>query len=235
MIRTPHVHLLAAVFVCAIAAAPAIQAQGTLADYQRAQGLQAKARGLVVNSPGAMTWVGDSATFWYPKSVKGGTEFEMVDAASATKAPAFDHDRLATAISSVTGHGYTGLTLPFAPSQGGRGGGGRGAAATSAPLTFSEDRRSIQFGVAGSMYKCTLDDYKCSKGGAITAPAGRGGAGPEDESLSPEGPGGDPVDGLEYQPPPQQGSGAAGFGRGQAGCAPRPQSRNQARGARGNV
>ena len=34
--------------------------QGALADYQRGQQLQAKANGLVVNSPGAANWIGDS-------------------------------------------------------------------------------------------------------------------------------------------------------------------------------
>src|SRR5437868_15437162 len=66
-------------------------AQGTLTDYQRGQGLQTKARGLVVNLPATPTWIGDSGHLWYSKSVKGGTEFVLVDAASGTKKPAFDH------------------------------------------------------------------------------------------------------------------------------------------------
>ena len=41
----------------ALSAAPALVGQGTLADYQRAQELQAKARDLVVNSPGATSWI----------------------------------------------------------------------------------------------------------------------------------------------------------------------------------
>ena len=98
-------------------------AQGTLADYQRGQELQTRARGLVVNAPGAPTWIGDSDHFWYSRSVKGGTEFVMVDASTATRKPAFDHDRLANAISVASGGKYTGLTLPFAPVPGGRGGG----------------------------------------------------------------------------------------------------------------
>src|SRR5580693_8883085 len=111
-------------------------AQGTLADYERAQSLTAKARGLVVNQPGAPNWIGESDHFWYSKTVKGGTEFVLVDASSATKKPAFDHDRLANAIDTASGGHYTGLTLPFAPAAGGRGGGagGRGAAA-GAPQT----------------------------------------------------------------------------------------------------
>jgi hypothetical protein len=53
-----------------LAAVSGLQAQGTLADYQRAQGLQAKARGLVVNAPGPVTWIAETDRFWYPRSVK---------------------------------------------------------------------------------------------------------------------------------------------------------------------
>jgi hypothetical protein len=38
-------------------------AQGTLEDYKRAQGLQAKARDLVVNLPGTPNWIAGSNRF----------------------------------------------------------------------------------------------------------------------------------------------------------------------------
>src|SRR5689334_18694516 len=88
--------------------ATSLLGQGTLADYERGQALQAKARGLVVNTPGNMTWIGDSDHLWYPRSVKGGTEFMLVDAGAGTKKLAFDHAKLAAAISSATGKNYTG-------------------------------------------------------------------------------------------------------------------------------
>jgi len=220
-------------FTAAVLCAPGLWGQGTLADYERAQGLQAKAPGLVVNTPGTIAWIGNSDHFWYPLAVKGGTEFMLVDAAAGSKKPAFDHDKLAEAISTATGHRYTALALPFAPPAGGRrgGGGGRGAAPTSAPLTFLDGERSIEFGAGGSLYKCSLTEYKCTKEGAISSTGlGRGarGGSPEDEAMAnPEGPGGDPLDGLEYQPPASQQDDGAGLGagRGQRGCAPRPQNR----------
>src|SRR4029077_10021754 len=103
-------------------------AQGTLEDYRRAQGLQTKARGLVVNLPGTPNWIAGSNHLWYSRAVAGGTEFMLVDAVAATKKPAFDHDRLAAAINSATGGKYTGLQLPFAPAPAGRGGAGGGRA-----------------------------------------------------------------------------------------------------------
>jgi len=217
-------------------------AQGTLADYQRGQGLQAKARGLVVDVPGAMTWIGESDRFWYPRSVKGGTEFILVDAASGSKKLAFDHDKLAEAISAASGGKYTGLTLPFAPQQGGRGGAataGRGAGPAPGGLTFLDHETAIQFGAAGFLWKCTLTDYTCTKGDALPQPAagGRGNAPePDDLLAAPEMVGGDPVDGLEWTPPaPQQGAGTgSGAGRGPSGCASGPAATGQGgRGGRG--
>src|ERR1700678_599069 len=200
-----------------------IWAQGTLADYQRGEGLRGRSQGLVVNLPSAPPWIGGAEHFWYSKTVKGGTEFILVNADSGTKKPAFDHQRLAVAISSVTGHIYSALTLPFAPAMGGRGGGGRGGggSAMTAPLTFTSGESAIEFGTDGSIYKCSLADYTCAKAGAIPQDVGGGrgarGGLPGDQSLldgdgdspaDPEMDGGDPVDGLEYESPSPQQDGA---------------------------
>ena len=218
---------------------PAAFAQGKLADYERGQELRAKARGLVVNMPGTAVWIGESDHFWYSRAVKGGTEFVLVDAVAGSKKLAFDHAKLATAINAASGGKYTALTLPFAAAQGGRGAAaGRGAgAATTSGLTFLDNETAIQFGTGGSLYNCTLTDYSCTKGGAIPAAvAGRRGApAPEDpEADYPTEVGGDPVDGLEYQPFPQAGGGGGGaFGRGSRGCAAAPQAQGAAQGGRG--
>ncbi len=221
-------------------------AQGTLADYQRAQGLQAKARGLVVNSPGTPNWIGDSDRFWYSKFVTGGSEFVLVDAATATRKPAFDHDKLATAISAATGGHYTGVTLPFAPATGGRGGGGGGRGANgpaAGALTFLENETVIQFGALGFLYKCKLTDYTCTKGDALpAAPAGRGarGGAPEpedgtawdDASLIASEMAIGPID-PDLEPPQDTPAGGRGQGRGQPACATPRQGNGQGRGGRG--
>ena len=137
--------------------AGAAAAQGTLEDYKRGQGLQAKSQGLVVNLAGTPNWIGESDHFWYSRSVKGGTEFVLVDATAAAKKPAFDHDKLAAAINSATGGHYTGLDPALRPRARGRGGGaGRGAADPAGALTFSDNETTIQFGAAGFLWKCDL-------------------------------------------------------------------------------
>jgi dipeptidyl aminopeptidase/acylaminoacyl peptidase len=223
------------------------RAQGTLADYERAQKLQTSTRGLVVNVPGTPNWIGESSHFWYTRSVKGGTEFMLVDAAAGTKKLAFDHDKLATAINGASGGHYTGLALPFAPAPGGRGGAGAGRGGfgpVPGALTFSDAEQTIEFGAAGSMYKCTLGNYQCTKGGPIPAPAagaGRGNA-PQDNPSDDNGilsapfvPESNTTDGIEDplpSPSPQEATGGFGRGQFQQPCGVRQQAA-QGRGGRG--
>jgi hypothetical protein len=214
-------------------------AQGTLADYERGRDLAKKTEGIVIGAPGVANWIGDTDRFWYSLSVKGGTQFLVVDAHALTKKPAFDHEKLAAGLSSASGRKYTALTLPFNPPEDERPA-GRGVPPTRSPLTFVDGERSIRFGTSGSMWTCSLTDYTCSKGGPIPPAAlgGRGAPAVGEESSEPVG--GDPVDGLEYQPaPPQQAAAGQRFGRGPNGCAPRPEAppsaQAQGRGGRGNA
>src|SRR5574341_880410 len=93
---------------------PAISfAQGTLADYERAGGLREKYVSLADNLPERANWIGQTSRFWYRKAVKGGNEFVLVDAQTLAKRPAFDHEKLATALSTATGEKHAALKLPF--------------------------------------------------------------------------------------------------------------------------
>ena len=99
----------------------------------------------------------------------------LVDADARTKAPAFDHARLAASLSTAAVGRYTAVTLPFST------------------FSFVDDDRAIEFrigpppgagrgdaaaGVDGATWRCTLDAYNCrrpdtdSRGGR-----GRGGRG----------------------------------------------------------
>src|ERR1700733_2692659 len=221
----------AAATLCSISFGTAV-GQGTLADYQRAHTLQTKARHLVVDTPGSVTWIGDTHDFWYPKTVKGGTEFILGHSDEASKSLAFDHEKLAVAISKATGHPYTALHLPFAPTEGRPGARPLvGATPRTAPLTFLEGTHAIQFGTDGFLYKCELSDYTCTKGGPIPLPAeGRPGSSydeaQQNPEADPEGPGGDPVDGLEFQPPAPQDGGEGRVEHAQRACAQRPPSQS---------
>jgi dipeptidyl aminopeptidase/acylaminoacyl peptidase len=121
-------------------------AQGSLADYERAYGLRARYQALAINVPDPATWIEKTSRFWYRKSVKGGHEFVVLDAETREKQPAFDHGKLAEALSKETGNTYTALTLPFTT------------------FTFVDGARSVQATFDGARWTCSLSDYACKKG-----------------------------------------------------------------------
>ena len=139
-------------------------AQGSLADYERANGLREKYSGLAVNVPERATWIGSTTRFWYRKTVKGGNEFVLVDAETRAKKPAFDHEKLAAALAAVLPAGAekpTALKLPFNE------------------ITFVDSERSIEVNASQSRWRCDLTAYTCKKSEAPANRFGqRGGGGP---------------------------------------------------------
>src|SRR5262245_34378130 len=133
-------------------------AQGTLADYRRAAGVNQQIANLTVDVAQAPTWIGGDR-FWYRKSVKGGNQFVLVGAATGQKSAPFDHARLATALTSAASPRtpFTATTLPFTE------------------FSFAGDG-AIEADANGSRFRCTLSDYSCSRVGAAAA-GGFGGFG----------------------------------------------------------
>jgi dipeptidyl aminopeptidase/acylaminoacyl peptidase len=124
-------------------------AQTSSADFDRAFKLQAKYSALVLNQPEAPVWQDSSDTFVYRKSVEGGHEFVLVDAATQTKQPAFDHEKLAAALSTASGQTYKATTLPFPRFR------------------FGSDRATIEFIVDGVRWHCDLHAWTCASPGAL--------------------------------------------------------------------
>ena len=168
-------------FLAVALATSALSAQGTAADYQRAAGLRQKYLGLLIDAPEAPTWIDSTSRFWYRKSVRGGNQFVLVDAATGIRGPAFDQARVAAAINEAARREYTALTLPFQT------------------FTFADGGQRIEFFADSAGYSCTLADYRCARragaggrggrGGAPGAPGGgRGGASADDSTrVSPDG------------------------------------------------
>ena len=112
--RYARIAVLAGLVLAPLGAAP-LFAQGTIADYQRAMGLRDKYQGVAVGVAEPATWIEKTSRFWYRRSVKGGNEFIVVDAATQEKQPAFDHEKLAAALTAALTpeKTYTAVTLPF--------------------------------------------------------------------------------------------------------------------------
>jgi dipeptidyl aminopeptidase/acylaminoacyl peptidase len=163
----------AAVLVSGIAATPHhADAQGIAADYHRAMGLREKYQRLAVDVADHVQWHGKANRFWYRKSVAGGHEFILVDADTQARRPAFDHRRLAAALTSAMGRTVAPLDLPFDT------------------FTFIDDDHTIEFAASGGPgtaappppdsrpWRCVLDTYTCRRADAgRSGGGGRGGGG----------------------------------------------------------
>ncbi len=142
-------------------AAPVVvlHAQGTAADYARSAQLNERFQGLALDVADHATWIGRTDRFWYRRTVKGGYEFMVVDAATQQKRPAFDHIKLAAAMSAAASGAYTATTLPFTD------------------FTFNGDESAIDFVAGASRWQCALTAYTCSRTGPAFSANGRGGRG----------------------------------------------------------
>lgn len=144
--------------------------QGTLADYRRSEGLRTATNGLVVNAPEAATWIAASDRFWYRRSVKGGNEFVLFETASGQKRPAFDHDKLASALSGATNKKYGAFTLPFTT------------------FAFTDSARAIAVTVDSVAWRCGVITYLCSRDATASGRGGRGGGAPSGTSAANQAP-----------------------------------------------
>ncbi|MDB4885419.1 MAG: peptidase dipeptidylpeptidase domain protein [Gemmatimonadetes bacterium] len=134
------------------AQAPAI----TAADYDRAARFLAPATSpLVTGGTVAATWLPDDR-FWYRSRTAAGSEFVLVDAARRTRAPLFDHARLASALGTAAGATYSAAALPFTT------------------LDLSADGRSVSFDVGTRRFRCDVAGSACATtGAAMRAGTGR--------------------------------------------------------------
>ncbi|HSL70678.1 MAG TPA: hypothetical protein VK864_10585, partial [Longimicrobiales bacterium] len=145
------------VFGLALALPGIIEAQGTLEDYRRAATISQRFDGLTVGVvEGGVNWIGSSNRFWYRVSVRDGHQFMQVDADAWSKQPAFDHERLARALSAAAGGQYTGVTLPFTT------------------FNYVSDGQAIEADANRSRWRCTLTDYTCTRIGEAQAGPGFG-------------------------------------------------------------
>lgn len=118
--------------------------QGTLQDYQRAvQYLPGNLRHHVFPADVTPHWIEKTERFWYHKVSAQGASFVLVDAEKGTSEPAFDHPRLAEALSKATKQTYSAADLPFSEFE------------------FADDGKAIRFGLDGESWTCTVTIYEC--------------------------------------------------------------------------
>jgi dipeptidyl aminopeptidase/acylaminoacyl peptidase len=138
--------LLALCFLSLFLAVPVL-AQGTLADYQRAQRfLPGNLRHSIYVADVSAHWIDKTNRFWYRKESPKGSEFILVDADHNTAAPAFDHEKLAAALKQATHREISATELPYET------------------IEFSDDGKTVRFDIDHARWSCTLDKYECKSG-----------------------------------------------------------------------
>src|SRR6058998_1869703 len=111
---TAHIPpLWLAAFMSLLLAAPA-RAQGTKADYERANHLRQLTANKVFKARVTPHWFAGGSRFWYRNDLRSGArEFIHIDAARGVREVAFDHAKLAAALSQATGKTFAADHLPF--------------------------------------------------------------------------------------------------------------------------
>ncbi|HEV3146569.1 MAG TPA: DPP IV N-terminal domain-containing protein, partial [Gemmataceae bacterium] len=100
-------------------------------------------------------WFADNTRFWYRNDLRGGNrEFIVVDADRGSRQVAFDHAKLATALSKASGKDYKPERLPFDS------------------IEFAPDGKVVRFQVEKVAWQCDLEKYECTevKTGAFHSP-----------------------------------------------------------------
>ncbi len=140
--------------VLLLAAAPLlprpVAAQGTLADYQRAERIL-NGNDLVAGDQANPVFMKDGSRFWYRSRTMSGSEFILVDPVRLTRAPLFDHAKLAAAMSLANDTSYIGYKLPF----------------TNFDLVDNE--RAIEFNASKKRFHCALSNYTCTVGDTLAS------------------------------------------------------------------
>lgn len=129
-------------------ALPALSQQSTpitTKDYEHAESFMAyHTDQLVDRATVSPNWLNDDR-FWYRTLTSKGSEFILVNPSKGTRAPAFDHQKLAAAITAATSIQTTAENLPFQTFK------------------YAEDGKTISFSAAGKNWKSDLKTYHCTE------------------------------------------------------------------------
>src|SRR6516225_4253264 len=111
--RLRRVGVLTLLAVLAVMPTQSVRAQDDTAAPQQRRPGGPGARG-VYKATLTPHWFADNTRFWYRNDLRGGTkEFILVDVEHATRQNAFDHAKLAAALSKAADKMYKADRLPF--------------------------------------------------------------------------------------------------------------------------
>jgi hypothetical protein len=144
--------------ICGMALMLAVPAQAvvTADQIERSVHLRDDQKYLTENvaDPGAFT--ADGRAYAYRKTVAGGFQFVLYDPTTGSKAPAFDHARLAEGLGKAMGEPLTADRLPIQR------------------FTFADGGKALQFGYEEEQWRCDLATYACVHPAREKRPSGFG-------------------------------------------------------------
>lgn len=120
----------------------------------------------VDNAPVKANWITDTR-FWYKNLTSRGSEYVLVDVEKGTRQPAFDHRKMAAALSTTTGKQYSEHKLPIQALQ------------------WSAGGITAIYTVDNITYTCNLPSYTCAASVAQDSHSSRRGT--RNEVVSPDG------------------------------------------------
>ncbi|HWZ43857.1 MAG TPA: DPP IV N-terminal domain-containing protein [Candidatus Saccharimonadales bacterium] len=150
-------------------AATSQQRQLTAADYARAEKFMGYNTNPLVSHNIRPAWMPDGR-FWYRDTSADGSAFVVFDPAKPAREPAFDHAKVAAALSTASGKTYDKAHLPFMSFE------------------YSANGQSISFNAGPKRWSCDVQGKSCAevKSDAGAGAAGRRGAGARNEVPSPD-------------------------------------------------
>jgi dipeptidyl aminopeptidase/acylaminoacyl peptidase len=137
--------ILIATFAAILGFAVNAYSQGTPADYERANGLKARYESAAINIAGPATWIGNTHRFWYRRLSKGVFEYVIFDADTLQKQAAFDHAKIAAALSKLLGSSLKANDLQLAG------------------LRFDNTATNFFATADGTAIRCVVSDSNCTR------------------------------------------------------------------------
>jgi dipeptidyl aminopeptidase/acylaminoacyl peptidase len=146
--------LILTVTSSALAQGAAAPRKLTTADYSRAEKFMGYNTNPLVYHAVRPKWTGGEL-LWYRDTDAAGAHFVIFDPAKLTKEPAFEHAKLAAALSAASGRTYEANKLPFRE------------------IELSDDGEFVSFRVGRRRFKCDRQGTQCTVEAGTEAPTGR--------------------------------------------------------------
>lgn len=150
MLHAPNSRLLLA--SAALALLPAAASAQQLSYAKAEQLLDWNTRPLVAGGQVNPEWLKDGNRFWYRNQTGQGSEFILMDPATGTRAPLFDHVKLARAMTLAGDTAFEAHKLPFQSFEFGDDG---------------NNESQIEFTTNRKRYVCNIGTYSCTVGDTL--------------------------------------------------------------------